>query len=118
MERRQRADCTVSALAHVACIPYEVAFGIAAEAGRKSSCGASSERVIVKAKAAGIRLTKLRFTNKTLAKFVRLHPEGRFYVRKRGHAVSVIDGVVGDATRLGSIVLDVWQYHPATAEAR
>ena len=104
-----RADCTVSALANVAGITYELAEAIAADAGRVSSRRFKSSTLIDAAKEAGFAFRKLRFGGKTLARFIRLHPEGRFYVRKRGHALAVVDGVPSDSTPTGCILLDAWQ---------
>jgi hypothetical protein len=48
---------------------------------------------------------------RTLARFLREHPTGRYYARRSGHAFAVMDGMVlttkaGPRTR----VLDAWQY--------
>lgn len=110
MERRERADCTVSALACVAGIPYEQAHRMAAQAGRRKSARFVSKKLIAEAKANGLTLRKMRFSRRrTLAKFIRENPVGRFYVQKSGHAFTVIDGVVGDNTPLTVLVTAAWQ---------
>ena len=105
----KRADCTVKALATVADIGYELAEQIALDGGRKLGRTGNSLRIIEAAKRHGLKFRKLRFTNKTVAKFCRLHPVGRFYLRKRGHAFAVLDGAVMDWTSPNSIVVSAWE---------
>jgi hypothetical protein len=114
-----RADCTVRALATVAEITYALAEEIAADGGRRRGRKVKSENVIAAAKARGVRFRKIRFSARTLGKFIRQHPVGRFYVRKRGHAFAVIDGTVHDSkeSSLGCIVIDAWQLERAEAGA-
>ena len=104
-----RADCTVRALASVAEITYALAEEIAADAGRKPGRRFKAPLVIEQAKARGIRFRKLRFSGKTLSKFIRQHPTGRYYLRKTGHALAVVDGKPSDGTGLGSIITHAWQ---------
>jgi len=110
-----RADCTVKALAAVAAIEYELANSIAQDAGRIAGRGFSSASLIKEAKSRGVTFSKLRFTGKTLNKFLQANPVGRFYVRKKGHAFAVCDGVVSDATPRGVIVQAAWKFSGVTA---
>ena len=57
----------------------------------------------------GILFRKVRMGSRTLRRFLREHPTGSFYLRKRGHALAVIDGQVSDTTPQASIILDAWQ---------
>lgn len=115
MERKERADCTVSALACVASVPYEWAHEIAKVNGRRGGAAFSAAVMIEAAKANGIKFHKLRFSRRrTLAKFLREYPTGRFYVRTRGHAFAVVDGVVADSTRHSRLVVEAWQFDGAT----
>ena len=109
MDRRERADCVVSALAHATGLPYEVVYEIVAESGRRAGGRAYIDRAVAVAKRHGVALRKVRMGSKTLRKFLRLHPTGRYVVGVRGHALSVIDGEAGDKTRLGCIVREAWQ---------
>ena len=111
MERRERADCTVSALACVAAIGYEVAHDIAKSAGRVSGRRFHGHRVVAAAKARGIGFRKLPLVRRrTLARFLREYPVGRFYVKTRGHVLAVVDGVPADYTRPTALVYAAWMY--------
>lgn len=105
-----RASCTVRTLASVAGLSFEAASVIADAAGRQRGRRFKSHLLIDAAKRAGLKVHKLRFSGKTVRKFVEQYPSGRFYVRKTGHAFTVIDGVVGDRTTMGSIILDAWEF--------
>ena len=110
--RKTKADCTVRALAHVAGITYAAAEALAEDAGRKAGRGMKSAKLIDllnRCAHLGIRFRKVRMGSRTLRRFLREHPTGSFYLRKRGHAFAVIDGSVSDFTRQGSIVLDAWE---------
>ena len=108
--RKTKADCTVRALAHVAGLTYAAAEALAEEAGRSAGRGFRSAALIEQCKKTGIVFRKVRMGSRTLRRFLREHPTGRFYVRKRGHAFAVIDGAVSDSTKVGAIVLDAWQW--------
>jgi len=113
--RRTRADCVVRALAVVADIDYDVADALAAAAGRSAGRGTSlSVQLKMLAAVPGVEFKKPRMGTRSLARFLREHPTGRFYLRKAHHAFGVIDGVVSDRTALGSIVKDAWQLTPAS----
>lgn len=106
---RQRADCTIKALAAAAAIPYEQAHAIAEEAGRRRGRVFKSSVLIEAAKDAGFNFRKIRGTGMTINRFTKKYPQGRFYARKKGHAFAIVDGVVSDKTTLGSRIVDVWQ---------
>lgn len=106
---KTRADCTVRALADSAGIAYELAESIAADAGRESGRRFKSAKLIEEAKRQGIGFRKIRMGSCTLRRFIRNHPDGRYYVRKRGHAFAVIDGTPSGKAGLGVMILDAWQ---------
>jgi len=105
----ERATCTVRALAAAAKIAYELAHDIAKDGGRDNGKAVHSGRVIAAAKKRGIFIRKLRYSG-TVARFIRLHPTGSYYLSKRRHAFAVIDGAISDYTAPGSIVLNVWRF--------
>jgi hypothetical protein len=114
--RKTRADCTVRAFALVAGVGYELAESIAADAGRKPGRGFKSEKLIAEAKALGYSFRKVRMGSRSLAKFLREHPAGRFFARKRGHAFAVIDGATNDKrVTPHSIILDAWEFAAESA---
>lgn len=107
---KDRANCTVRALAAVAAISLEHATRVAEDAGRARGCRFVSSKLIDEAKAQGFSFTKLHFGRRTLRRFISEHPVGRFYARKRGHAFAVVDGVPSESwVALGSILVDAWQ---------
>lgn len=93
--QRERADCAVRALSTVLSIPYYEAHRIAEDGGRKAGCRASIVKVANSARR-HYRLEKMRGSRRTLRRFCREHPVGRFLVRKSGHAFALIDGIVFD----------------------
>lgn len=105
----ERATCTVLALASAAKIAYELAHDIAKDGGRANGRPIHSAKVIAAAKKRGLSVKKIRY-NGTVARFIRTHPTGSYYMSKRRHAFAVIDGVVSDHTAPGSIVLNVWRF--------
>lgn len=109
--RRTRADCTVRTLATVASIPYDHADTIATIAGRKAGRGFHSYKLIEAAKLAGFEFRKVRMRPRTLARFLREHPVGLFYVRKAHHAFAVLNGAATHS-RMQCRVLDAWEFIP------
>lgn len=87
------ADCTVRGFAAAAGISYEDAHAIASDAGREPRRRFSMAKVISVAKRRGFTIRKLRFRVRTLARFMREYPRGRYYVGITGHAFAVVDGV-------------------------
>lgn len=110
MERRERADCTVSALACAAQIDYDRAYAIAKEGGRRASARFHADRLVWSAKANGIVMRKLPLSRqRTLARFAREYPTGRYYVQVAGHCLAVVNGVLADATSPNRRVLRAWR---------
>lgn len=113
IQANEKRDCTVKALAAVAQIEYDQAHSIAKQAGRKDGRKFSSAELINHAEANGFAFTKLPLRKATLGTFLKTNQEGRFYVRKNGHAFAVIDGEVSDKTSLRVIVKTAWQLKQA-----
>lgn len=107
---KERANCTVKAFSAAADVSYETAYKIANDAGRVSSRKFKSQTLIDEAKSKGFKIKKLRFTGKTLNKFIKANPVGRFYLRKKGHSFAVINGIISDNTSIRSIVLSAWNF--------
>lgn len=109
-----RNSCTVIALSTVCELDYHTALNIATEAGRRRGKGFQSAVLIGHVK----KNYNFRFREHlteggmSLGQFTKRYPTGRFYVRKKGHAFSVIDGVVYDDCKSGSKtqVLQAWEY--------
>jgi hypothetical protein len=97
---KEKSNCTVVALSAVTQLPYNQCKDIAATAGRKEGKGFRSADLIefyntnIDKRFEEVYLEK-RLNVKT---FCKEYPKGRYYVRKRGHAFSVINGVVYDMT--------------------
>lgn len=92
-------DCTVKAFAITLNTSYAKAHShLKRFCGRPNGKGIVSREVIPQS----LKNTKHRVgpytrENKvTLKKFCELHPQGRYYVSVRGHAVAIVDGVVYD----------------------
>ncbi len=105
-----RAACTVHALSVVSGLSVAQATDVAVKAGTRNGQRFSSSMLIDHAKTNGMHFKKLRFTKKTLRKFIAEHPNGRYYLRKIGHAFAVVNGLVSDQTPHGSIVLAAWEF--------
>jgi len=97
----ERNDCAVRAVAISAAISYREAHQLLAAEGRRSRRGTKTwmtERAIKKA---GAKLEEVTFTylrqNPTLAEAVHRLNIGRYLIITRGHALTLIDGVIHDA---------------------
>ena len=118
MSRRTRADCTVRALVAVAGIPYELADLIAAVAGRKAGQGFWPRILMAECARRGVKFRKLRIKRRrTLERFEREYPAGKFYVVKRGHAFAVIDGKANERQPAGALIYQAWQFVGVTSGA-
>jgi hypothetical protein len=104
MRSQERNDCGVVALANVADLPYDTAYAIAKASGRRARCISYADRVAEAARVAGVRVRKLALRRRTLGRFVRERPVGRYYVRVGHHIVAVVNGTVTDGTKLTRIV--------------
>lgn len=99
----ERRDCAVRALAAAADIPYYQAHDIFKWGGRRRRC--ASYRTAETLKDMGLRVI---FQSSSLAFFLKLNPQGEFFVVKRGHAFAVKDGVIFDDSKLGGMVKVRW----------
>lgn len=117
---RSRADCTVRALVAVTGLDYAVAETVGTAAGRKLGRGFRSASIVAQCQRMGFKFRKLRFTRKrTLERFIREYPKGRYYVQMAHHAFAVIDGAASEAhLSLGVRVRAAWQLisPPQTAQ--
>lgn len=111
---KHKRNCTVVALAATTGLPYDEAHRIAEKAGRLLNKGFRSEKLIkyFNAKHGRNQFRKVKRTTITLQKFCKKYPRGSFYVRKKGHAYAVIDGVVVDCTRPKSLerIKEAWRF--------
>ena len=112
-----KRNCTVLTLALTAQIPHEDAFLIAKEAGRADHKGMSSACLIKSfnkkhAARIGGRFKKVKRSTITVQKFCKLFPEGKYYIRKRGHAYAIIDGVAHNGTKVRPLerILEAWKF--------
>lgn len=96
---KQQNDCTVRALAIARDLPYDEAYDILKDAGRKSGRGFD----FVKWVASQPWATKISFPavkgkrRMTPAQFCRDYPKGIFILRVTKHLIAVRDGVIYDA---------------------
>ena len=106
---RQRADCTVVALAVASDIPYSKALEIMKKFGRRDSRGSrnTKKKVTQIFKEIGLKATQVKRSG-TLDKFLREFPKGVYYCLKRGHAFVVIDGKVENQTK-GCLIKGAWK---------
>ena len=95
---KHKKNCTVLALAYSVNISYQEAFELAKQAGRKDNKGFHSKKLIAYANKTlkGSRFYKIKRSPITVQKFCKKYPHGSYYVRKRGHAYAIVDGVVYD----------------------
>lgn len=107
---RERADCTVRAFANVTGASYERSYQLAQDAGRRGSGRFKSSVLIAEAKRSGFRFRKLRFGSRTIARFVREYPTGRFYVVKRAHAFAIVDGTVFGSRTEREVIKAAWEF--------
>ena len=109
-----KRNCTVVALAAAANIPYMDAYKIAEAAGRKRNRGFNSSKLIkfFNKKQGATLFRKVKRSPITAQKFCKNYAEGSYYVRKRGHAYAVIDGIVIDtiAPKPRERILEAWKY--------
>lgn len=114
-------DCAVIALMHALGVTYSEAHEWCRQHGRKNREGMFNAAIAHMLEGLSTRTSYRRATNgtsagivagprPTLARFVREHPTGTYYVRKSGHVFVVKDGIVYDNAMSGerSIILDAW----------
>ena len=112
---KEKSNCTVVALSAVTELPYKECKEIAATAGRKEGKGFKSADLI------DFFNTKIdmRFHEVGLEKrlnvkaFCKEYSRGRYYVRKRGHAFSIINGAVHEMYNVStdrSFVQNAWRF--------
>lgn len=105
-----RAGCTVRALANVTGMTLEMAMMLAVSAGRRKGRRFSSRKLIEHVKSLGLSFRKVRMKPRTLARFLREHPVGRYYVRQATHAFAVVGASVPTGTSLHSRIVAAWEY--------
>ena len=112
---KEKSNCTVVALSAVTELPYNECKAIAATAGRKNGKGFRSADLI---NFFNMQIAK-RFREVDLGKrlnvraFCKQYPKGKYYVRKRGHAFSIINGVVHEmytVVTARSFVQTAWRF--------
>ena len=99
----EKRDCSVRALAVVACISYEESLEFFKQAGRetgkgtKSSTSARAWTLALGHEPDAIKLSEIK-TGKvlTLGQLVKAFPVGHYVVHISGHALAVTDGIVHD----------------------
>ncbi|CAB5217743.1 hypothetical protein UFOVP201_14 [uncultured Caudovirales phage] len=90
-------SCTIITLANVTGISYLDAHKIGADAGRINRKGFYTEKLTAHALKFGHVFRPIaNFARMSITAFCEKYPTGRFYVRKRGHAFAIINGVVHD----------------------
>jgi len=99
---KDRNFCTVAALACTLDWSFGKAHRHMAKHGRKNGRGMFEEdwapAIAEAAIKAGKRFVPYRDTGKTLKRFCKDNPNGTFYVKVRGHALAIVDGVMHDWT--------------------
>lgn len=109
-----KRNCTVVALAAAADLSYDVAHAIAEAAGRKKNKGFNSAKLLkfFNKKQGSTQFRKVKRSTITVQKFCKNYSTGRYYVRKRGHAYAVVDGIVVDQTKPKprERILEAWQF--------
>lgn len=110
----RKRNCTVRALATSANLPYEEAYQIAKEAGRKDNTGFKSAKLLkyYNKKVGSTAFRKVKRSAITVQKFCRVFPLGSYYVRKKGHAYAIVNGVVYDtqSPKPRERILEAWKY--------
>lgn len=102
-----RADCAVRAVQTALAIPYDDAHAMFKAKGRKDN-QATQTKVTTKVLKQRTRRMSYR-KGRTVERFIREHPTGRYIVRKRGHLFSIVDGTVSDDTSRKAIITTYWR---------
>lgn len=110
----ERLDCTVRSFAIVAGITYARAHAILKLAGRKDNHCYLVDKGIREHKFEGYRFKRVGYAKRTIQRFIREHPVGRFYCSLNNHQIAIVDGKVHDMSALGSrrIIEDAWKVIP------
>lgn len=90
---KDKGACSVNALSIVLDIPFTEAQALWAQAGRKRNKGVPT---LLVHKLPGLKFVPVIRSPKTIAKFVKMFPVGRFFVRKSHHMFAIVDGKVHD----------------------
>jgi hypothetical protein len=88
----ERRDCTVRAVAHVKGIPYPEAHALLASVGRRPKRGVVFREVAEKLGFESVP----ELSGGRLENLLPRIPTGAYIVRKAGHVLAVIDGVIYD----------------------
>ena len=107
-----KADCSVRALAVATGCTYQQASAIYSAAGRMLKKGTNVE-TSVRVHEQWLKMRRITdYDGWMLAAFIAANPKGRFVLHKRGHAFSVIDGVLHDwedTTKPRTEIRRVWE---------
>lgn len=105
---KERRDCTVRALSLAANLSYKDVHEAFTKFGRKNGHGVYLHRVIHKVcDELNLEIRQVKRSG-TLNKFIKQFPKGNYICTKRGHAFTVIDGVVHDEYLMGSRITGAW----------
>lgn len=115
----EQNDCTVRSLTISTGKPYQECYRYLFNCGRKPNKGFVTERMFKKKTnyILGSKFEKLPFRKKiTLNKFLQKHPEGTYYVKKRGHVFVIKDSVVIDMLKPQRFcrIIKAWEVTPAS----
>ncbi len=104
----ERKDCTVRAFSTAANIPYQDAHAAMELGGRKPKRGVYTPAALAKLKPL-VESTPVIRKRITLQAFCKRFPEGRYLMRRKGHAFAVVDGKAYDGPSPKSFVLNAWK---------
>lgn len=111
---REHNDCAVRAYSLFKDVPYQTAHALFAKHGRQSRRGT---RLMVIEKVMGKMATRVQ-GSMTLSQLRKAFPVGRVYAIKRGHAFTMIDGVLHDSWRVGEKSRIVMYWTDATSSQK
>lgn len=115
---RQRNDCTVRALVSACGVPYDDAYDLLSEAGRKSGKGFEFRSWADRSgSCGGFRFVWIPFQavrgerRMDPARFAVSHPHGRYVLKTAKHVIACVDGKVHDEERprAGRCVYGAWE---------
>lgn len=98
LDKPDRNNCTVRALAIAYNIPYKAAYELCKAAGRKDNRGFYTNKLMKYIWDQGYKYMKVGVGRKgiTLRRFLEINPVGIFICTRRGHAFTVIHGEIHD----------------------
>jgi hypothetical protein len=87
-------DCVVRAISIAFCIDYKIVHAELKALGRKDGAGIST--IVAMEDREFIWHKRQKDLHSTVGRFVKEHPIGHYVVTMRGHAISIIDGIIHD----------------------